>query len=63
MPILIILLKGVTGSVFLDALTSRYNSSSFHVPGRILTGQAVQYKYRQYGTVRQMNDPLLMNLC
>ncbi len=36
------------------------HSSSFHVPGRISTGQAVQYKYRQYGTEHQMNDPLLM---
>jgi len=51
-------IKGSGRQCMLIELT--VHSSSFHVPGRISTGQAVQYKYRQYGTEHQMNDPLLM---
>ena len=41
------------------------HSSSFHVPGRISTSQGKQYStntdyMRQNGTVRQMNDLLLV---
>ena len=57
------IIKGSDRQCMFACFDLTVHSSSFHVPGRISTGQAVQYKYRQYGTVRQMNDPLLMNLC